>query len=147
MVTPSTRSSDSSPPGDVALLLFPTFPDGAVEVLPGQSPPTLRAREWICGDAPIPLKGHGDGISGQIARPNMGGGLVGAVVSRATLDADIANFRRTGLSQEAAGDVTAVASTRRTIESLVDQLSSLETQITEARSALWGTSTEDLNDA
>ena len=80
-------------------------------------------------------------------RPNMGVGLVGAVVSRATLDADIANFRRTGLSQEAAGDVTAVASTRRTIESLVDQLSSLETQITEERSALWGTSTEDLNDA
>jgi hypothetical protein len=79
MVTPSTRSSDSSPPCDVPLLLFPTFPDGAVEVLPGQSRPTLRAREWICGDAPIPLKVHGDGISGQIARPNMGVGLVGAV--------------------------------------------------------------------
>ena len=66
MVTPSTRSSDSSPPCDVPLLLFPTFPDGAVEVLPGQSPPTLKAREWICGDAPIPLKVHGDCISGQI---------------------------------------------------------------------------------
>jgi hypothetical protein len=54
MVTPSTRSSDSSPPCDVPLLLFPTFPDGAVEVLPGQSPSTLKAREWMRGGVDRP---------------------------------------------------------------------------------------------
>jgi transcriptional regulator with XRE-family HTH domain len=125
-----------------ALLLLPTFPDGAVELLPRSSTSTLKAREWICGDAPLPVTVHGDGVSGQLARPNMGVGLVGAVVSRARLDADIANFRRTGLSQEAAGDEVSAESTRRTIESLVEQLSSFETQITEAQTALWDTSTE-----
>ena len=115
-------------------------------MLPGQDPSTLKAREWICGDAPIPLKVHGDGISGQFARPNTGVGLVGAVASRAIIDTHLANSRQLELSQEAAGDVTAVASTRRTIESFVEQLSSLETQITEAQHALWGTSAEDGND-
>jgi transcriptional regulator with XRE-family HTH domain len=62
-----------------SLLLLPTFPDGAVELLPGLRPSTLKAREWLCGDAPIPVRVRGDGISGHIARPNMGVGLVGAV--------------------------------------------------------------------
>jgi transcriptional regulator with XRE-family HTH domain len=130
------------------LLLFPTFPDGAVDVLPRSgSVSTLKAREWICGDAPLPVAVDADGVSGQIARPNQGVGLVGAVVSRAPLDADIANFRRIGLSQEAAGDEVSAESTRRTIESLVEQLSSSERQIAEARAALWGTSAEDETNA
>jgi hypothetical protein len=62
----------------------------------------------------------------------MGVGLVGAVCSRAILDTNIANFRQIELSQEAADDVMAVESTRRTIESLVERLSSVGTQITEA---------------
>jgi transcriptional regulator with XRE-family HTH domain len=130
-----------------ALLLFPTFPDGTVELLPGSRPSTLKARAWICGDAPIPLRVHGDGISGQIARPNMGVGLVGAVASRTNLDTDIANFRRAEQVQETAGDVMAVESIRRTIDSLGERLFSLETQIAEAKAALWGTSVEDESDA
>ncbi len=121
-----------------ALLLFPTFPDGAVDVLPRSGPvPTLKAREWICGDAPLPLPVHGDGVTGQMARPNQGVGLVGAVASRAALDDLIVNLRQDpGLTPDA------VESTRRTIESFVEQLSSLKTQIAEAQSALWGNSTE-----
>jgi transcriptional regulator with XRE-family HTH domain len=125
-----------------ALLLLPTFPNGAVELLPGLNASTFKARKWICGDAPILVMVHADGISGQIARPNMGVGLVGAVASRASLDTDIANLRHLELAY---GD-DAVESTRRMIESFVERLSSLEAQITEAQSALWGTSVEDESD-
>jgi hypothetical protein len=73
-----------------------------------------------------------------------GVGLVGAVASRANRDTDIANLRQIALAQGTPPG--AVESTRRTIESLVGQLSSLETQITEAKAALWGTSVEDESD-
>jgi hypothetical protein len=117
-----------------ALLLFPTFPDGALDVLPRSgSVPTLKAREWICGDAPLPLPVHVDGVTGQIARPNVGVGLVGAVARRAATDDHIANLRRTD-----PGTPEAVESTHRMIESFVEQLSSLKAQITEAQRALWG---------
>jgi len=128
-----------------ALLLLPTFPDGAVDVLPRSPAPTLKAREWLCGDAPIPLPVHGDGITGQRARPNMGVGLVGAVASRARHDAEIANLSQIALTQGT--PPAAVESTRRTIESLVEQLSSVKTQITEAQIALWGNPVEDESDA
>jgi hypothetical protein len=77
----------------------------------------------------------------------MGVGLVGAVASRTNLDTEIANFRRAEQVQETAGDVMAVESIRRTIDSLGERLFSLETQIAEAKAALWGTSVEDESDA
>lgn len=110
-------------------------------MLPGSSPSAIKAREWLCGDAPLPVTVHADGISGQFARPNMGVGLVGAVASRAIIDANLANSRQT---EQAEGTSRhAVESARRTTESLVDQLSSVERQIAEAPAALWGTSVED----
>jgi hypothetical protein len=128
-----------------ALLLFPTFPDGSVDVLPVSTPSTIKAREWLCGDAPLPVTVHAEGISGQFARPNMGVGLIGVVASRASIDALLANSRQ---AEQAEGTSRhAVESARRTTESLVEQLSSVERQIAEAQAALWGTSTEDLNDA
>jgi len=101
-----------------ALLLFPTFPDGAVEVLPGSSPSTVKAREWLSGDAPLPITVHADGISGQFARPNTGVGLIGAVASRAVIDTRPANSRQT--EQADGAPRHAVDSARRTTESLVE---------------------------
>jgi hypothetical protein len=75
----------------------------------------------------------------------MGVGLVGAVASRARLDADIANLRQMELAHGTQHD-DAVESTRRMIKSFVEQLSSLETQITEAHGALWGNPVEDGSD-
>jgi hypothetical protein len=126
-----------------ALLLLPAFPDEEVEVLPGLSVSVLRAREWICGHAPIPVKIEADGVSGHIMWSNAGVGLVEAVASRASLDKDIADMRRIARDRRIAPDTA--ESARRLGESLEDKLPSATTQIDEAKAALWDT--EDLSDA
>lgn len=100
-----------------ALLLFPTFPDGSVDVLQGVNMSVARAREWICGDAPIRVKVHGDGIYGYINRPNSGTRLVGAVASRTNLDKGISDLQQ---DRETSPDI--LESHRRTIELIAEQL-------------------------
>jgi hypothetical protein len=124
-----------------ALLLFPTFPDGLVEVLPGVSVSVLNARESLCGDAPIAEKIEADGISGQIPRPNRGVGLVGTVAARARLEGELGNFRRLELGEETPPD--SLDGIRRTIESYEQQLVRMEAEITDAKAALWGNAPED----
>lgn len=118
------------------LLLFPTFPDGSVELLPDVSVSTLKARECLCGDAPIPVKIDADGVSGQIARPNRGVGLVGMVATRARLEADLGNFRRQQLDEST--PTAALAGIRRTIELYEQQLVAIDADISDAKATLWG---------
>jgi hypothetical protein len=71
------------------------------------------------------------------------------LVSPVQLTAGLAiRFRGIGIAgeQDPGTPSDAVESTRRAIESFVEQLSSLETQITEAQSALWGSPVEDESD-
>lgn len=128
-----------------ALLLFSTFPDGSVEVLPGVSVSVLKAHECLYGDAPIPVKVDTDGVSGQIARPNRGVGLIGTVAARGRIEAELGNFRRLALDEETPPD--AIEGIRRTIESYEQQLVRMEADISDAKAALWVTPAEDENNA
>jgi hypothetical protein len=124
-----------------ALLLFPTFPDGAVEVLPGVSVSTLSARECLCGDAPIPTKIEAEGISGHIRRPNRGVGLVGTVAARARAENALGNFRRMELEEGTPPDRI-----EWMIETYKEELRRLEIEIGDAKALLWGNSAEEESD-
>jgi transcriptional regulator with XRE-family HTH domain len=119
-----------------ALLLFPTFPDGTVELLPGLDVSTLKARECLCGDAPIPIKIDTAGVSGQITRPNRGVGLVGMVARRARIEGDLGNFRR--LVMDEGTPTAAIDGHRRTIELYEQQLVAIDADISDTKAALWG---------
>jgi transcriptional regulator with XRE-family HTH domain len=122
-----------------ALLLFPTFPDGSVEVLPEHDENVLRAREWMSGDAHLAVKIEADGISGRLTRPNPGVAVVAAVARLADLDARIANFRQ----EEWHSSPEAAESTRRMLEIYEEQLAWAKANINGQRAALWGTSVEN----
>jgi transcriptional regulator with XRE-family HTH domain len=119
-----------------ALLLFPTFPDGTVELLPGLDTSTLKAREYLCGDAPIPVKIDTAGVSGQITRPNRGVGLIGMVTQRARIEADLGNFRR--LVMDEGTPPAAIDGHRRMIELYEQQLVAIDADISDAKAAVWG---------
>jgi transcriptional regulator with XRE-family HTH domain len=114
-----------------ALLLWPSYPVGSVEALPGLPTSVTTCREWVCGDAPLPMKmDPSEDVSGVVGRPNQGVGLIGAVASLDGARHNIANFRRAA----AAGDESA----GRTAHELAPMLESIEKQIVAARAALWG---------
>src|SRR6478752_7847850 len=58
-----------------ALLLFPTFPDGKVELIPGRMVDTNRAVDWLSGASTM-----------EVGPSTAGTELVDAVAARARLD-------------------------------------------------------------
>ena len=109
------------------LLLFPSFPDGTVEVVPGVVVTTERAADWLGGRDGLPK-----------TTSNAGTALVRAVLVRnglendhlrADLDKDIA---------EASGKPDDAERHERALKRLGDEINDLLTVITLAKVKLWG---------
>jgi transcriptional regulator with XRE-family HTH domain len=126
------------------LLLLPTYPDGSVDVLPRMTAATLKAREWLCGDAAIPVPNEGKGGWPVVTWMNTGVGFIRDVARRARLDGQIVYLREMELTEGASAG--AVESKQRLIASSEDQLARVELAISEAKNALWGNPAEGVSD-
>jgi hypothetical protein len=127
-----------------ALLLLPSFPDGSVEVAPGQPVPAHRAREWLCGDAALPVKVDEAGVTGHYYRPNRGVELVGAVAEKARQENELGRLQLKTLDEEALPAER--ESAQRTFAALAEHQAAIATRIADAKAALWGDSAEDESD-
>lgn len=117
-----------------ALLLFPSFPDGTVELLPGFKMRVPKAIEWLSGEAPLPVEIHADGVSGHINQRNNGTDLVGLVKPRTDGTGELLEW---GITQRRAGRDMAELITEA-ISIREQELEAVNAEIREARAALWG---------
>lgn len=62
-----------------ALLLFPGYPEGEVEFLPGRIVQSKEAVEWFSGEARLPAPTSVDGVGREASPPNPGTELVKAL--------------------------------------------------------------------
>jgi hypothetical protein len=72
-----------------ALLLFPGYPDGEVEFLPGRIALSKEAVEWFSGEARLPAATSVDGVRREASPPNPGTELVYAVRQYSDLSKDL----------------------------------------------------------
>ena len=127
-----------------ALLLFPAFPDGTLELLPGYDARVPKALDWLSGNAPLPVQIHADGTFGETNSPNNGTELVEAVALLMNLDERLADLH--SMEQASGSPPEAVESIRRVIETFEQQLPLVKRDISEAAASLWGISAEDASD-
>lgn len=111
-----------------ALLLFPTFPDEKVELIPGKMVDTSRSVGWLSGDSAME--------SGQ---SNAGTELVQAVARLASIDDDL--FRLRGMEPVIAKPAV-VESMKRVIRDREEQSAAVKARIDKAKAALWGDSSD-----
>jgi hypothetical protein len=126
------------PPG---LLLFPDYPDGHVELLPGRDAESRYAVKWLSGLIP-PKKLDNGAI--EIGPSNPGVDLVEAVEERDELDRSLFQLRLMERAKNAPADAT--ESVKRMIEIREVELASVDAKITRAKAALWGTPIEGESD-
>jgi hypothetical protein len=72
-----------------ALLLFPGYPDGEVEFLPGRTVLSKEAVEWFSGEARLPASTSVDGVGREASPPNPGTELVKAVREYSDVSKDL----------------------------------------------------------
>lgn len=116
-----------------ARLLFPDFPEGTVELLPGQGQiaDTVGTVKWLAGNAPLPWTvGHL-----LVAEVNDGVELVQAVAKRAELDDNLLQAQLIERKQQESKE-----STQRAIAAYKAELAATKTRIDQAKSQLWGMS-------
>jgi hypothetical protein len=104
-----------------ALVLFPGYPDGEVEYLPGRRASAKAAAEWFAGTAPIP--GSEDDI------PSVGRRLVAAVHEFTELSGRFVDLAEMDIPE------AALAAAR---QALVTQLNTVAAQMNELRRQLEG---------
>ena len=127
-----------------ALLLFPGYPDGDAELLPGLDAAGHEAVDWLSGAATLPPVTGEDRVV-HIQPSNAGVELVEAVTERAQLRRN--EFRLIIMEQASAdGSPDVVDETRRMISAYQVQLEELNRKIDEARVELWGASSEGDSD-
>ena len=116
------------PPG---LLLFPGYPSGEVEFLPGRTEISESALEWFSGEKRMPAEPGGDGQAG-IRPPNTGTELVQAVREHAELGkALLADLRLKDALKDAA-DIDRLL-IEGSIRDAQERLADLEARINELR--------------
>jgi hypothetical protein len=118
------------PPG---LLLFPSYPDGQLKVLPGRDGDSYYALKWLSGLLP-PERGA-DGVF-AIAASNPGVELIEAVEDRAELDFDLWRLGLIDRNRNRSPEV--VESTRRRMDARKGELVEAAAKIDAAKAALWG---------
>ncbi|ODR01606.1 hypothetical protein BHQ21_23360 [Mycobacterium sherrisii] len=124
-----------------ALLLFPGWPDGTVDAVPGNDVPVQTARGWLCGDAllpvPLPAGMKAAGVTGnRNARINAGINLVRAVNNRSAAVAQRDELTRKAFTE---GTPAAVATNLlKIIGDLNDSMPALDDEIADAEAKLWG---------
>ena len=115
-----------------ALLLFPDYPDGSVELLPGRDAGNRMAVKWLSGSEPL-MEINDDGAA-EISPPNAGTDLVGAVERLDRIDGD--RMQQLIMANRAATPEEAEL-TKKLIEELDRQFSLVEREVTQARFNLW----------
>lgn len=130
-----------------ALLLFPGFPDGEVEAAPDRPASVKTAREWLCGDVPLPepTKAPGGLTGNRPGRSNHGVALIRAIADLAQLDAKIGDLTRQVFADESTRD-DQKGPLLRAAQAMQDQIPVMESRIADAKSALWGSAEDGAQD-
>lgn len=128
-----------------ALLLFPNFPDGTAELVPGRVAHARGSVEWLSGNGLLP----GKVIEGELSEveygpANEGTDLVSAVNKRVELQSRQLWLMAMERAKDAPPD--AVESTRRMIASSKAELVTTNEKINKAMSGLWASREGDSND-
>jgi transcriptional regulator with XRE-family HTH domain len=111
-----------------SLLLFPGFPDGRVELLPGQEATAEAAQQWLSGGAPLPGSPVNEGTK-----------LVDAVEFRALWNRMLTNNRQEAARYADRPD--AVKILEREAEGYRDQVAAVNAEIRKAKASAqrrWG---------
>ena len=119
-----------------ALLLFPDYPDGTVDIVPGVSGGGASAVRWISGQSTLPAIIDGDRI--EIREPNPGIDLVEAVTEQQELRARETYIFLESKMAERKGDQDAIARSKRMVEDYLTQMAQIDRRIELAKSQLWG---------
>jgi transcriptional regulator with XRE-family HTH domain len=114
-----------------ALLLFPNFPDGSVELVPNGPAHVENALNWLSGNAPTP-RTISKRIKVQIGAVNDGTELVAAAAERAKLGASVLRGRP--------GDEATDRLLRQLLERYESDVELIDTKIGGCKSRLWGES-------
>lgn len=128
-----------------ALLLFPNFPDGTAELVPGRVAHARGSVEWLSGNGLLPAKV----IAGELPEvkygpANEGTDLVGAVNKRVEVEMRQIWLMRMERAENAPSD--AVETTRRMIANTRSELAATNEKINKAMSGLWASREGDSND-
>jgi hypothetical protein len=110
-----------------ALLLFPAFPDGKVELLPGRIADTSRAVGWLSGASAMETGSSNEGVE-----------LVEAVARLASIDDDL--FRLRGMMEVATMKPVVAESTQRVIRDYEERFAATMARIDKSKAALWSDS-------
>ena len=108
-----------------SLLLFPTFPDDTVEVLPGRVIDTSRAVDWLSGHATL-----------AIGPSTPGTELIEAAGRLADIDDNLVRMR--GSLDVLPMNPVVATSTKEVIRRMEEQSAAVTAWIATAKAALWG---------
>jgi transcriptional regulator with XRE-family HTH domain len=108
-----------------ALLLFPGYPDGRAELLPGVVMSAVDAAAWLVGDAPLSGDGANDGTK-----------LIAAMRSRERVDHNV--FQTRMMLEHAEAPERMRESYGRALADSEQRLQAISAEITEFRTHLWG---------
>jgi transcriptional regulator with XRE-family HTH domain len=114
-----------------ALLLFPNFPDGSVELVPGGHAHVENGVNWLSGNAPTP-RTISKRIKVQIGAVSDGTELVAATAERAKLGASVLRGRP--------GDEATDRLRRQLLEQYESEVELINTKIGGYSARLWGRS-------
>jgi len=124
-----------------ALLLFPEFPDGEVELLPRFRVWVPKAVEWLAGNGPLPVQIHADGTIGEVGNYNRGTELVAAFARLKHVEGGLLELRRMEF-REAQPEVA--ERLRSEIREAEQQAAAIVAEIARTKAALWGTPAEEV---
>lgn len=120
-----------------SLLLFPDYPDGTVELLPGYDAWVPKATEWLTGSAPLPVQILDENTFGATPESNNGVALVSAHARLGFLEQEI--MMTTYLaSHEASSTRERQADAARRLADLETKRAAIASEIAQLRSAIWG---------
>ena len=112
-----------------ALLLFPDFPDGSVELVPGGHAHVENAFNWLSGNAPAP-RTISKRVKGHVGAEYDGTELVAAAAERARLGASVLRGRP--------GDDATDRSRRKLLEQYESEVELSDAKIGVCKARLWG---------
>jgi transcriptional regulator with XRE-family HTH domain len=118
----------------LALLLFPDYPNGKAELLPGLYADGRDSVRWLSGASSLPLEAAGD--TARTRRSNPGVELVSAVEALAHTDQELLSLRMMAQAMNAPRE--AVDSVMRLIRDREEKLAALTKRIQEKNVELWG---------
>lgn len=129
-----------------ALLLFPSYPDGAVKLLPELEVWAWGAVDWLSGSSPLPeLLDHGK--SGDLPQPNNGTALVGAYARRRAVEDEIRRNEYLLYASSPGKTPEQVQRSQQRLRELQTDLASIDREIGQVKTALWGSLAAGADDA